>query len=991
MYKNNEKIFLDGINQWADFWHYETGVNVIPANTKEKTTLEKWSQWQDKHIPDELHEQHKRNGEYNNGIAVITGKIWRGLYKDKYLVAIDLDNKKAIEEFCRDGFEELKQQTLVEQHADPNKMHIYFIVEREIPKKTSDKVNLSKSEKIKANHIPALEVKSNGKGIMYCANSPHADGSNYQIIGTLKPKVSNAQDVENRIEGICQKYNLPYVSDNYSNNTNLTTIEDLWKSETKILEGHNRHLELLRIMDSLLARNRGILSFDKIKKMAYDWNQEHCIPPLDNKEFEKEWKQSFNFVAKGINSTNNKNTEFGKGNGNSHNDSNIQQRGIIVNRRNYFEFVVESIKKTVKSEDTLIRQILYTGFSAYVEDDPLNLGVLAPTSEGKTYPIIESLQYFPDEDVLYIGQMSPKVLVRQKGILIDKKSGEPLYDKVQELRTQSRELIKKKRATNDRDEQERLTEEIDKVGEDIRKLFEISKTLIDLRGKILVFLEPPQHELWNLLKPILSHDKKEIEFPFVDKTAKSNAETKDVVVRGFPACIFCSAKDESKWEIWNEIKSRILVTSPNMIQQKYRDSNKLIAESKGFPNLIQQQIIISDNEIETTKNCILLIKQKINELKSSNKNRKISLWIPFSDLLQKELPANKGTDVRFAKKIFSLLNIVPIVKSDLRMILIMEGESSIIADLEDLKEVLSITQNLDGLPKFKTEFFNDIFYPCFAKKTQPDSKTNDSRNGKNEKKEEEIIAITTRELCDYFREIRKKPITTDNLKHTYLNQLINEGIIDYTESRINARQNIYYPLVTESLSIESIMNPIDKDSQQSSNLYEKITRNITEGWIFHEIIRLIRYRLDHGNIPFVEYLKYQEELQIWGNNCIYEEKQHEDEKIETTRRTPLTISEFIEKYVDISSKSVDNKPSNILIDFAKRSLFLSILAKIDSIGKKGKKLFKCYHCSSEYQTKEEYTMHCHSKHPKLPMYPELSLIELMGLKPQGNPWESSDK
>ena len=77
---------------------------------------------------------------------------------------------------------------------------------------------------------------------------------------------------------------------------------------------------------------------------------------------------------------------------------------------------------------------------------------------------------------------------------------------------------------------------------------------------------------------------------------------------------------------------------------------------------------------------------------------------------RRELPANKGTDVRFAKKVFSLLNIVAIVKSDSRMVLMMEGESSIIANLEDLREVLSITQNFDGLPKFKAEFFNDIFY-----------------------------------------------------------------------------------------------------------------------------------------------------------------------------------------------------------------------------------------------------------------------------------------
>jgi hypothetical protein len=404
--------------------------------------------------------------------------------------------------------------------------------------------------------------------------------------------------------------------------------------------------------------------------MAYYWNQNHCHPPLDNTEFEKQWKQALKFVSKSINDNNHYN---GNGHNNNKTDSKQERRieqiiELEGRRKNYFEYVVMSIKKTVKCEDSLIRQILYTGFSTYVEDDPINLGILAPTSEGKTYAITESLQYFPDEDVVYIGQMSPKVLVRQKGILIDTKSGEPIKDKLQELKTKYREFVKKRRklSRKDIDEKENLNDEIEKTVEDIRKLFENSKTLIDLRGKILVFLEPPQHELWNLLKPILSHDKKEIEFPFVDKTANSNAETKDVVVKGWPACIFCSAKDESKWEIWDEIKSRLLTTSPNMVPEKYQQSNKLISQKKGYPNLIKQQIIISNERSETTKKCILLIKEKINELKSSNNNfGQISMWIPYNDLLQKELPANKGTDVRFANRVFSLLNIVPIVKSDL--------------------------------------------------------------------------------------------------------------------------------------------------------------------------------------------------------------------------------------------------------------------------------------------------------------------------------------
>jgi hypothetical protein len=33
-------LSLNEINKWADFWHYEIGVNVFPANYKKKKTLD---------------------------------------------------------------------------------------------------------------------------------------------------------------------------------------------------------------------------------------------------------------------------------------------------------------------------------------------------------------------------------------------------------------------------------------------------------------------------------------------------------------------------------------------------------------------------------------------------------------------------------------------------------------------------------------------------------------------------------------------------------------------------------------------------------------------------------------------------------------------------------------------------------------------------------------------------------------------------------------
>ena len=57
---------------------------------------------------------------------------------------------------------------------------------------------------------------------------------------------------------------------------------------------------------------------------------------------------------------------------------------------------------------------------------------------------------------------------------------------------------------------------------------------------------------------------------------------------------------------------------------------------------------------------------------------------------------------------------------------------------------------------------------------------------------------------------------------------------------------------------------------------------------------------------------------------------------------------------------------------------------------KGKSL-KCHHkdCNDkEFHSLESYNNHCHSRHTKQPMYPELSLIlQMPDFESKGNPWE----
>jgi hypothetical protein len=94
---------------------------------------------------------------------------------------------------------------------------------------------------------------------------------------------------------------------------------------------------------------------------------------------------------------------------------------------------------------------------------------------------------------------------------------------------------------------------------------------------------------------------------------------------------------------------------------KDMESNLLIAQRKGLPSLIQQRVIVSDEEVQLARLCVLRLKQQIQTLLSTSTkpsyNSNNPVWIPYTQILAEVLPAEKGTDTRATKRIFSLLQI----------------------------------------------------------------------------------------------------------------------------------------------------------------------------------------------------------------------------------------------------------------------------------------------------------------------------------------------
>jgi hypothetical protein len=121
-------------------------------------------------------------------------------------------------------------------------------------------------DKISSGEVPAIEIKRLGShGLLYCSPSVHKDGFPYEIIGTRKPVILNERqthELEIHLDKILTKYGIVYQSASTKHKA-LTSIKELFKPGHNVLKGHNRHEDLLRVMDSLIRRNKDIMTLER--------------------------------------------------------------------------------------------------------------------------------------------------------------------------------------------------------------------------------------------------------------------------------------------------------------------------------------------------------------------------------------------------------------------------------------------------------------------------------------------------------------------------------------------------------------------------------------------------------------------------------------------------------------------------------------------------------------------------------------------------------
>lgn len=183
--------------------------------------------------------------------------------------------------------------TLIEQHDNKEKCHTYFYT-KDRPM-TSKIANEEHDEDDPAITKPQIEIKSNGSALMNCTPSPHKDGSKLRFLGTRKILTVDADTIEDRIDEICGRYGIPYLSRRRDGpSLDLPPIQSVIDSDKKIYAGENRQLYLLRYLDSKKIKNPE-LGFESLLALARDFGLKHFDVQYPEKIMEQKVKEALKF------------------------------------------------------------------------------------------------------------------------------------------------------------------------------------------------------------------------------------------------------------------------------------------------------------------------------------------------------------------------------------------------------------------------------------------------------------------------------------------------------------------------------------------------------------------------------------------------------------------------------------------------------------------------------------------------------------------------
>ncbi|QQR77471.1 MAG: toprim domain-containing protein [Candidatus Moraniibacteriota bacterium] len=371
--------------------------------------------------------------------------------------------------------------------------------------------------------------------------------------------------------------------------------------------------------------------------------------------------------------------------------------------------------------------------SAYSEDSQFNISFNAPSSTGKSYIPTEIARLFPEEDVMELAYCSPTAFFHDAG-------------------------------------------EFNK---------ELQGYLVDLSRKIVIFLDQPHSNLLAHLRPLLSHDKKEINIKITDKGEKHGLRTKNIILRGYPSVIFCTAG----LQIDEQEATRFLLLSPEINQDKIRESIsqavRKASDSDAFNAWLEE-----DPERA-------LLKERIRAIKQANiHDIKIDAESAVKEQFLSQCKMLKPRHSRDIKRLISIIKSFAILNLWWRE---KEGKT-IIANASDVDEAfklwakISVSQELN-LPPYVYDLYQEIILSAWKEKNDGRSASFEDITGK--------LGITRQEILQKHYKVHGKMLDNSLLRMQILPMLETAGLITQEQDPNDKRKILIFPATTpEKESVE---------------------------------------------------------------------------------------------------------------------------------------------------------------------------------------------
>lgn len=366
---------------------------------------------------------------------------------------------------------------------------------------------------------------------------------------------------------------------------------------------------------------------------------------------------------------------------------------------------------TIKKDEANKVVTFLCQLSAYTENAQFNVSYNAPSSTGKSYIPTEIASLFPKEDVMELAYCSPTAFFHDVG----------KYDKA------------------------------------------FNGYKIDLSRKILIFLDQPHNDLLARLRPLLSHDRKEINLKITDKSQKMGLRTKNILIRGYPAVIFCTAG----LHIDEQEATRFLLLSPEVNQEKIRASIMASIQKESDRDLYNESLEKNLPRMQLAERIRAIRDENIQEIK-----------IGFQEEVERRFferrTVLKPRHQRDIKRITSLIKCFSLLNLWWRD----RDGSTITANQNDIAEAFCIWERIGvsqelNLPPYIYNLYTEVILAAWQEKAT------DGRKG----------GLTRNDIAKKYYEVFEQMLDVTKFRQQILPMLETAGLI-YQEADLNDKRRV---------------------------------------------------------------------------------------------------------------------------------------------------------------------------------------------------------